>query len=170
MKKIFIGGSRKISKINQEIKKRIDNVITQYFTVLVGDANGVDKSIQTYLSKINYRNVFIYSSGEECRNNIGQWEVKYIKSKSHKKDFKFYSLKDLEMSKDADYGFMIWDGKSRGTLSNIKNLLNNNKTCLLYISPHKTFYNIKSYNDLHSISKQQPSLNTELHSQLLFDA
>jgi hypothetical protein len=170
MKKIFIGGSRKISKINNEIKKRIDNVITQYFTVLVGDANGVDKSIQAYLSKINYRNVYIYSSGEECRNNIGQWEVKYIKSNLHKMDYKFYSLKDIEMSNDADYGFMIWDGKSRGTLSNVMNLLRNNKVCLLYLAPEKTFYNIKSYNDLQSIVNQQHKLNIEIPIQLLFDS
>jgi hypothetical protein len=31
--------------------------------------------------------------------------------------------KDLHMAREADYGFMIWDGQSSGTLSNILELL-----------------------------------------------
>ena len=47
--KVFIGGSRKISRLNQEIKVRIDNLIKNNSIILIGDANGVDKSIQAYL-------------------------------------------------------------------------------------------------------------------------
>ena len=46
------------------------------------------------------------------------------------------------MAEDADYGFMIWNGKSRGTLSNMVNLVGFNKEVLLYFTPHKKFYYI----------------------------
>lgn len=34
------------------------------------------------------------------------------------------------MAKAADYGFMIWNGKSKGTLNNIINLVQYNKNVL----------------------------------------
>ena len=39
----------------------------------------------------------------------------------------FYTLKDMKMADDADYGLMIWDGKSKGTLKNIEEMKKNNK-------------------------------------------
>ena len=30
-----------------------------------------------------------------------------------------YTLKDISMAEDADYGLMVWDGESKGTLNNI---------------------------------------------------
>jgi len=38
------------------------------------------------------------------------------------------------MVKDTDYGFMIWDTKSKGTLNNIVNLLREKKTVIVYVS------------------------------------
>lgn len=32
------------------------------------------------------------------------------------KGFNFYASNDLEMAKNADYGLIIWNGKSRGTI------------------------------------------------------
>ena len=40
------------------------------------------------------------------------------------KDFHFHAAKDLAMAETADYGFMLWDGLSKGTLSeHIKHIL-----------------------------------------------
>jgi hypothetical protein len=52
------------------------------------------------------------------------------------------------MAKEADYGLMIWDGKSRGTLNNIVNLLKGDKKILVYFSPTKEFYKIITPDDL----------------------
>jgi hypothetical protein len=38
-----------------------------------------------------------------------------------------YQMKDVAMAQDADCGLMIWDGKSRGTKFNIKNITKLNK-------------------------------------------
>jgi len=150
--KVFIGGSRKLFRINNDIKIKIDDLIRNNFTILIGDANGIDKSIQKYLYANNYMNILVYCVDNQCRNNIGKWEVIYIKSNLSKKDYKFYTLKDIEMAKESDYGIMIWDGESKGTLNNIINLLRQDKKVLVYFSPGRVFHDIKNINELNLIS------------------
>ncbi len=43
------------------------------------------------------------------------------------------------MSDEADYGFMIWDGESQGTVNNVLNLLERGKKVVVYLSPNKEF-------------------------------
>ena len=57
MNKVFFGGSRYIGRLNQAVKKRTDNIITNGYLILIGDANGADKAMQRYLSEKGYRNV-----------------------------------------------------------------------------------------------------------------
>lgn len=141
---VFLGGSRKITKLNKEIKERLQNIISQQFTVLVGDANGADKAFQRFLKEKDYRNVIVYCSGYGCRNNLGNWKVLKIGDESKTKNLKFYMMKDAEMANKAEYGFMLWDGKSSGTINNALNLLSNQKKALIYFSPQKLFYTISN--------------------------
>ena len=155
MNKVFIGGSIKLSRINKEIKQRIDNIINNGYTIIIGDANGIDKSIQQYLFLKKYNDVVVFCSGGQCRNNIGHWKTRHIDADSDLKGRDFYTLKDNELPKDADFGMMIWDGKSSGTLNNIMNLIKLNKKLLLYLSPHKRFYTITNIADLKSIISEK---------------
>ncbi|MBW2643108.1 MAG: hypothetical protein JRC89_06990 [Deltaproteobacteria bacterium] len=52
MKNIFVSGSMRIKNINKLVLERIENIIHEQFTILVGDADGVDASIQQILAKI----------------------------------------------------------------------------------------------------------------------
>lgn len=151
MIKVFIGGSIKITRLNEDIQRRIDNIIQEGYTIFIGDANGADKAVQKYLFDKNYKNIQVFCMGNECRNNIGRWETRHIEGTTSKKDYYYYSIKDLEMAKETDYGFMIWDGKSRGTFNNVINLLKENKKVLLYLSPTKEFYNLITINDLEKL-------------------
>jgi len=151
MTKVFIGGSRKITRLSKDVKDRIDNIIQKEYTVLIGDASGADKSVQQYLFDKGYRNVRVFCMGDECRNNIGHWETKHIMGTGAQKGFSYYSTKDLQMAKETDYGFMIWDGKSKGTLNNILNLLKENKKILVYFSQNKEFYKLIIFNDLEKL-------------------
>lgn len=151
MDKIFISGSRKISRLNKDIKKRLYKVVEKGFIILVGDANGIDKAVQRFMHERNYKNVFVYHSGDSPRNNIGNWNCNRITHSSMKKDFKFYVAKDLEMVQQAKYAFCIWDGKSKGTLHNIRNLLISRKQVLLYFYPHRIFYTLKTIGELESL-------------------
>jgi hypothetical protein len=152
MTKVFVGGSRRTSRLNEFIRSRIDNIIENGYTILVGDANGVDKSIQRYLFERGYTNVIVFCVENNCRNNIGNWESRQIEVASNKrKDFHYYSAKDVAMARETDYGFMIWDAKSKGTLVNIINLLRENKKTLVYLSPKRSFCTLSTYDDVEEL-------------------
>lgn len=151
MTTVFFGGSRKLSRLNTELRDRIRNLTEKNFTVLVGDANGADKAVQAFLAKEGYRNVEVFCMEGNCRNNLGSWPVVSLSPDRHKKGFAYFAFKDAEMSRRADYGFMIWDGKSKGTLNNVLNLLEQNKSVLLYFSPKREFVTLKSRKEIERV-------------------
>ena len=148
MSQVFFGGSRKIGRLNQAVKERTDNIIANGYLILLGDANGADKAMQSYLADKNYQNVLIFCMGDVCRNNVGKWKTRNVYSSRNKKDFTYYSIKDNLMCEEADYGFMLWDGKSNGTLNNILNLCKRDKRVLVYFSPTKNFHTVQNRQDV----------------------
>ena len=77
--------------------------------------------------------VTVYASNGRARNNVGRWPVKNIPVAPAARGFEFFRQKDIAMANDADIGFMIWDGKSRGTLCNILTLAEQWKRVLVYL-------------------------------------
>jgi len=151
MHSVFVAGSRALSRLNPEIRKRLDNILEQRFSVLVGDANGADKVVQQYLAKREYRHVIVYCM-ESCRNNIGEWPISpHSAEPGAKRDRYYYGIKDLAMAKDATCGFMLWDGVSKGTFANVINLLNADKKVVLYMSLTKQFFNLRTVQDFQQV-------------------
>lgn len=148
MKKIFFGGSRKLGKLNKAIMERADKIISNGYLVLLGDANGADRAMQKYLAEKSYQNVLVFCAGNNCRNNVGKWKTRVILSDKVRKNFQYYAIRDEKMSNEADYGFMVWDGKSKGTLNNIVNLLPKSKPVVVYFYPKKKFFTLRSIRDL----------------------
>lgn len=144
MTKVFIGGSRQISRLDEDVRRRLDSIIEKHFAVIVGDANGADKAVQRYLHDRAYRHVEVFCTGAACRNNVGDWPVRVIKPPGKNRDFAFYAAKDAAMAGEASVGFMIWDQKSVGTLMNVLRLVDQNKTVVLYLAPDKRFVNVKT--------------------------
>ncbi len=144
MTTVFISGSRKISRLNDVIRERLFNIIAQGFQVVVGDANGADKAIQNYFYEMQYQNVTVYCSGNTCRNNLGNWYVEKIAVPSNLKGRDFYTVKDKAMATRAEYGFVLWDGKSPGSFNNVMELLKGEKKALIYFSPLKKFYTVSN--------------------------
>ena len=150
--KVFVGGSRSLSRLNKDVKRRIDNIIDKGFMVLLGDANGMDKAIQQYLHSRHYRKVVVFCMEGGARNNIGGWPTRTITAADPgRRDFAFYSTKDRSMVEEADYGFMLWDGRSRGTLTNVVHLVRRSKPILLYVAPDKSFCTLLDAKDLFAI-------------------
>ncbi len=144
MSKVFVGGSRRIIKLNPEVALRLDSMLAKKASILVGDANGADKSVQHFLKTREYRDVEVFCSGDECRNNVGDWPLRRVAVDSRKRDFDFYAAKDQLMSREADSGLMIWDGKSAGTLMNAFRLVRQGKRVSIFEAQHNRFQELRN--------------------------
>lgn len=140
MSKIFIAGSISIKHLDLKVKERIDNIIDANHTVLVGDADGADCSIQTHLSQRGASHTIVYCSGAKPRNNVGHWPVNRVLVEHATLGSRaFFTAKDIEMAKAADFGLMIWDARSTGTLRNVLELLLRKKKSVIFINTVKQF-------------------------------
>ena len=148
---VFVAGSRQISRLPAEVGSRLDTMIEKGFQVLVGDANGADKAIQRYLADRSYPNVLVHCMKDHCRNNVGNWPTREIDAPRGARGFDYYSLKDRAMADAAEYGLMLWDGKSKGTVNNVVNLSRDHKPVVVYVAPTKQFRTIKSFDDLRAL-------------------
>ena len=148
MTSVFVAGSRKIGRLNDQVRERLGNVIAGSYRVLVGDANGADKAVQAFLSERQYKNVVVFCSGATCRNNVGAWPTHNVDVPSGMTGRAFYTCKDIEMAENADYGLMLWDGKSAGTLNNVLELVKRGKKALVYFSPKSIFFSISALGDI----------------------
>jgi hypothetical protein len=165
---VFIAGPRAISSLNEKIKPRLENIITGNLKVLVGVAAGIDRTIQAYFSARNYRNVLVFASNGIARNNVGNWPVRTVEADSHIRGFDFYAAKDRMMAHNADYGLMMWNGESKGTLNNIINLVSLGKKAVLFFYPREHFFTINSMDDISNIiTKLCPEVTNKLFQDLL---
>ena len=151
MTKVFIGGSRKISRLSAEVRRRINSIIEKRLPVLVGDANGADKAVQLYLETNGYDLVEVFCAGSECRNNVGGWPLRTISTNGQRRGFGFYVTKDRAMADEATIGLMLWDGKSVGTVMNMLRLLRRQKKVVVYVSPAKAFVDLQVDDDLEAL-------------------
>ncbi len=147
---IFIGGSRHLSRLPTEIKHRLDNVMNSGHQVILGDANGADKAVQKYFHDASYAKVTVFCSGNRVRNNLGPWPTRMIVAPKTAKGFQFYAAKDREMAREADFGLMIWDAQSSGTVLNVLRLMRAGKIAVLFNVPDKRAINIKTPDDWHN--------------------
>jgi hypothetical protein len=154
MIKVFIGGSRSISRLNPEIRSRLDEIIRKQLFVIVGDANGADKAVQRYFFAQGYDRVEVFCTEDQCRNNLGHWKVTSVPApRVARRSFEFYSVKDQKMAEEGSVGLMLWDGKSRGTLSNAHRLLEQGKKVVIWIAPQRKFETLGSLNDWHRLAE-----------------
>jgi hypothetical protein len=144
---VFIGGSRRLGRLNAELAHRLDNIILKNLNVLVGDANGFDRVAQAYLAERRYSRVVVYYTAGECRNNVGQWPQCAVEYEGRDHGLAFYTAKDDAMLRDADFGLFAWDGKSKGTLRNMRKMAEQGKPSAVYVAPLKKFVTVRNAPD-----------------------
>lgn len=147
MIKVFIGGSRRASRLNSQVRDRLDNIIERGLIILIGDANGADKAVQRYLQNKRYESVEVFCSDGICRNNVGNWLMRNVPVHRNQRGVEYYSEKDRMMAREAELGFMIWDGKSIGTLLNVYRLIHRQKISVMYVAPEKRFITFRRMKD-----------------------
>lgn len=148
MMKVFIAGSRQITRLPAKVKIRVDTMIDKGFQILVGDANGADRAVQSYLAEKAYPHVLVHCMEYHCRNNVGRWPTHEVPAPKGARGFDFYSAKDRVTADAAEYGLMLWDGRSMGTINNVVNLSREGKPVVVYIAPKKRFLTVKAFDDL----------------------
>jgi hypothetical protein len=154
-RKVFIAGSRSLSRLGPKVRQRLDNIVEKELTVVVGDANGVDKAVQQYLYSRRYAHVTVFCMEDRCRNNVGGWPTRAITAKeSSRRDFAYYATKDRAMVEEADYGLMLWDGESRGTLRSVLDLVRRGKPAIVYLASDEAFHTLREAADMAEMLKR----------------
>ena len=148
MTTVFIAGSISISRLHEKVQERIGKIVSQDLDVVVGDADGADTSIQECLRTYHAKRVTVFCTGKAPRNNIANWPVHYVQSKAKAGTRAFFTAKDLEMARNSDFGLMVWDCKSTGTLSNVIELLKAKKKSVVFVNKNKDFVKIGDKADL----------------------
>jgi hypothetical protein len=97
MTTVFIGGSRRIGRLNGVIRARIDDIVERGLRVVIGDANGSDRAVQAFLAEKGHKNAVVYCMEGICRNNVGGWPVCVVQG-AGERGFGYYALKDAEMA------------------------------------------------------------------------
>ncbi len=149
---VFIAGSLSIKRLDPLFLDRIRAVVESGFAVVVGDAEGADTSIQKALLEFGAENVTIYCSGTSPRNNIGGWPVESVHSTKAPGSRAFFVAKDIKMAAIANYGLMIWDAKSTGTLSNVIELLNYERGCRVFVNKNRKFITVADASGLKQLA------------------
>jgi hypothetical protein len=147
MMKVFLSGSRSISRLALDMQQRLDNIIANELAVVVGDANGADKAMQKYLAGKHYTDVSVYFVGVSPRNNLGYWSTVNVEVEASSSGWEYYAHKDKRMAQLADYGLVLWDGESAGSIHNVFELLKNGKKVVVFYNPSKTFLNVNTRED-----------------------
>lgn len=151
MTTVFIAGSITIKHLDFLVQERIMNIMHRGHDVIVGDADGVDTSIQRFLLEEGYQRVTVFCTGETPRNKLGNWQVHPVTTYHTPGSRAYFTAKDLALAAAADTGFMIWDSKSTGTLSNVIELLERKKYSRVFVNKDKVLHSVKSANDLETL-------------------
>jgi hypothetical protein len=133
---------------------------------LVGDAPGTDRAFQMFLKSKEYPAVTVYTSADEIRNNLGNWQVERVESGLKSKSNAVHAFKDRKMSQIADTGLMIWDCKSAGTLSNVIDLLEQGKNCFIWVAPDSDLYQFDNSASLDKWMASYPEVRDEALKRL----
>lgn len=153
---VFIGGSRSIKALPEEVRLRIDSVLTRCHGIVVGDASGIDTEAQRYLHSCDARNVKVYCAKGGPRNNIGDWPVVEVDAKARPRTFEFYTAKDRAMAEAAAAGLVVWDGESQGTLLQCHRLASRGKFVAIYNAKAEAFTDVKTPDDWGAFTGTQP--------------
>ncbi|RYM10690.1 hypothetical protein [Sphingobium cupriresistens] len=156
---VFISGSLSITSLPAPVIARIEAILERRLPVLIGDARGADRTVQRFLCERNIDAVEVYCSGEGPRNNLGQWPTRNIPSSGPKGTGAYHTPKDKAMASYASCGFVIWDGRSRGSLANIHRLAARRCFILIWFGPEERFVTLRSDSDRDSFLEAHPCRN-----------
>lgn len=143
-KSVFVSGSSKTTdpesgyfrkELPQPIKDSLNRFMKMKYTIVVGDAPGIDRQVQDYLNSGKYPFVEVYGPGKKVRyvsNNY--WKTHPIDAPEFEEGSKeWLAKKDIEMERVSDMGLaVILDEGAKATRKNVERLIANNKDVSVY--------------------------------------
>jgi len=137
MNSVFISGSISIKELPLEVIQSFDKIISQNIQVYVGDADGIDTLTQKYFISKNYTHVTVCTIKNHPRNLASKFfTIKHVNYYHNiKSQRQQQTTKDIYMTQNSDYSFVIWDGKSKGSFGNIQRAFENQKKLKVYYIP-----------------------------------
>ena len=66
--RVFIGGSRDLTRLDAEVKRRLARIVEKQLSVLVGDAKRADKAVQRHLNEQHFDRVEVFAADPSPRN------------------------------------------------------------------------------------------------------
>lgn len=148
---MFIDGSRAVYSLDKVLKEKLSSLKEKGYFVLLGDYKGINLLIQNYYANAEYDNVVIYTNNDYVKYNIGGFKTVTINDGNIRQ----------AMINGCDYGFMLWDGKSRTILDNIIRLLNADKSCVVYLPEKEKITLIHNLAELKNLIHWQCPVTTE---------
>lgn len=143
-KKIFVSGSSKTQdadcgyfrkELPKPIREKLNEFMKMKYTVLVGDAPGIDRQVQDYLNSGKYPFVEVYGPGKKVRYVSNKyWKTNPIDAPEFEEGSKeWLAKKDIAMTNAADAGLaVILDEGAKATRRNVERLVNQNKDVSVY--------------------------------------
>lgn len=158
---IFLGGSKIINNLGEDVIYDLISFMNCGHYIIIGDCMGADLQIQKLLSESKYPNVTVYYSGDRPRINLGNWKTKYISCNKYLSDYERQKVKDVQMAIDSNEGYMILKEETKGTIANIKKLIELNKKCRVRVESCAELkkylryrqFNVKDYDDFERVRK-----------------
>ena len=139
MSTVFLAGSISIRQPHEKMQARIGFVLSSDHKLVVGDGVGADTAIQHCLQRLHSRKVTVYCSGMSPRNNLDGWPLHPVATAARPYSREYFTAKDLEMARRSDYGLMVWDCQSTGTLGNIFELLKRRSPTVVFLNRNRNF-------------------------------
>lgn len=141
---VFVSGKTKYDRrISKRIQNELDAAMKADAKIIVGDAPGADKRVQDYLAEKKYRNVEVYTTDDQVRNNSGNWKVNKISSNGYSDEREVRRQKDIAMTNAATRGFAISSDDDRpdsATSLNIERMKEQGKQIDLYDFKKEQYY------------------------------
>jgi hypothetical protein len=119
------------------------------------------------LAEKHYKNVVVYCTAGVARNNVGSWPICAVEFLGTERNLAFYTAKDDAMLRDANFGLFAWDGKSKGTLRNVRLMAERGKPSAIYVSSKKDFVTVRTPQDFERLEHQ---VATETNEGLFSDS
>jgi hypothetical protein len=107
--------------------------------------------VQLYLADKGYRDMVVYCMDRNCRNDVGGWPTHGSEAPRDSRGFEYFATKDQAMADATDYGLMLWDGESKGTLNNVLKLSQLGNSVVVHFAPRSVSHTVRSSSDLSAL-------------------